>query len=469
MNDETTICAIATPPGAGAIAIVRVSGGQAVPVTDSIFYPSSGKPLAKHLPNTIHHGIIKHENTIIDEVLVSLFKAPHSYTGEDTIEISCHGSLYIQQQIIQLLIQKGIRLAEPGEFTQRAFLNGKMDLSQAEGVADLIAAESGMAHKTAMMQMKGDYSEVIINLRQQLVQFTSLIELELDFGEEDVEFANRDQLTKLVNHIDEMVRKLLESFNLGNVIKKGIPVAIVGKTNVGKSTLLNTLLNEDRAIISEIEGTTRDSIEDVINIEGFLFRFIDTAGFRKTKDEIESLGIERTYEKINQASIVLLMVDAKDSIKDINNAILGIKEKIQNPYTRLIIVINKIDHLREKDRQTKLKREHFSNLEAHYGLIGISAKQHENIQNLNRELLKSINTEPVRQNDVIVTNSRHYNALRRVFAAISRVKNGLQQQLSGDLLAQDIRECLHYLGEITGEVTTDEVLGNIFKNFCIGK
>jgi tRNA modification GTPase len=469
MNDGTTICAIATPPGSGAIAIVRVSGNQAVPVTDSLFHPSSGKSLANHLPNTIHHGTIKDEKKIIDEVLVGLFKAPHSYTGEDTIEISCHGSLYIQQQIIQLYIKKGVRIAEPGEFTQRAFLNGKMDLSQAEGVADLIAAESAMAHKTAMMQMKGGYSNVIKNLREQLLQFTSLIELELDFGEEDVEFANRDELTKLVNHMDETVRKLLESFNLGNVIKKGIPVAIVGKTNVGKSTLLNTLLKEDRAIISEIEGTTRDSIEDVINVEGFLFRFIDTAGFRATKDKVESLGIERTYQKINQASVVLLMVDAKDSIKDINNAILGIKEKIQNPYTRLIIVINKIDHLREKDRQTKLKREHFSNLEPHHGLIGISAQKHDNIESLNSELLKSINIEPIRHNDVIITNVRHYDALRHVFVAISRVKDGLQKQLSGDLLSQDIRECLHYLGEITGEVTTDEVLGNIFNNFCIGK
>jgi tRNA modification GTPase len=317
--------------------------------------------------------------------------------------------------------------------------------------------------------MKGTFSRKIKFLRDQLVEFTSLIELELDFGEEDVEFADREKLTNLVKDIDETVRQLLESFNLGNVIKKGVPVAIAGKTNVGKSTLLNTLLKEDRAIISEVEGTTRDSIEDVINIEGFLFRFIDTAGLRETEDKIESLGIERTYQKINQASIVLLMVDARDSVKDINNAILGIKEKIQNPQTRLIVLLNKIDYLRVKDRQTKLQKKHLSNLDKNDGLIGISAKKHENIKQLNDELLQTINLAPMHQNDVIVTNTRHYEALQHVFEALQRVKEGLNNRLSGDLLSQDIRECLHYLGEITGEVTTDEVLGTIFQNFCIGK
>jgi tRNA modification GTPase len=469
MHDQATICAIATPPGMGAIAVIRLSGIDAVAICNKVFTTPGYKELHKQQPYTISYGTIHDEGKPLDDVLVSLFKAPHSYTGEDAVEISCHGSLFIQQQILQLLLKNGARLANRGEFTQRAFINGKIDLSQAEAVADLISSSSESAHHNALQQMRGGFSGTIKDLRDKLVRFTSLIELELDFGEEDVEFADRKQLTNLIGLIESTITGLLQSFNLGNVIKNGVPVAIVGKTNVGKSTLLNTLLQEDRAIISEIEGTTRDTIEDVINIKGFLFRFIDTAGLRATNEQVEQMGIERTYQKINTASIVLLMVDAKDAIRDINNSILSIKEKMANPYTQLIVLINKIDQIKFKEQQTKLKKEHFSKLEKHDKLLGVSAKEHINIEELNNELLNSINKEDFEHNDVIVTNTRHYDALRRANAAVQRIKNGLAEEIPGDLLAQDIRECLHHLGEITGEVTTDEVLENIFRNFCIGK
>ena len=387
MNDQTVICAIATAPGMGAIAVIRLSGKGCIEICDRIFVSPSHKKLVDVLPNTIHFGKIVNKEELIDEVLISVFHAPHSFTGEDSIEISCHGSVYIQQRILQLLISSGARLAAPGEFTQRAFLNGKMDLSQAEAVADLIASSSAAAHKMALSQMRGGFSDELMKLRMELLHITSLLELELDFSEEDVEFADRSELRGIAVGIDTLISRLCASFSLGNVIKNGIPVAIVGNTNVGKSTLLNALLKEDRAIVSDIEGTTRDVIEDTINLQGITFRFIDTAGIRHTDDQVENMGIERTFFKIEQARIVLFLIDATKNT-----------EQFFPYYTRV--------------------KEH----------LGSDAR-----------------------------------------LAIERVIAGLDSHLSGEFVSQDIRECLHYLGEITGQITTDEVLGNIFKNFCIGK
>lgn len=463
MINNDIICAISTPQGNGAIAVIRLSGNEAITFCDKIFKsPTENKKLSDQLANTLHFGTIKDDDKIIDEVVVAIFKSPHSYTGEEIVEISCHGSEYVQQKILQLIIKNGARLAKPGEFTLRAFINGKMDLSQAEAVADLIASSSAASHKVAVQQMRGGFSGEIINLRDRLLHFISLLELELDFSEEDVEFADRTKLNDLLNNIQKLIQKLLKSFDLGNVIKNGVPVAIVGHTNVGKSTLLNRILNEEKAIVSDIAGTTRDVIEDVINIEGVSFRFIDTAGIRETADEIETMGIERTYDRISKASIVLLLVDASESSDKIEKAIKSVKNKIGDGNKKLIVVINKIDkNSNEPEIQNLLSNQDI--------VLKISAKTGENIDQLINELLSVVNMSALNKNEVIVTNVRHYEALEKAYEALQRAIDGLNSGITGDFLAQDIRETLHYLGEITGEITTDEVLGNIFKNFCIGK
>lgn len=463
METNTTICAIATSPGNGAIAVIRLSGKDAVSVADKIFKSPSKKQLSKQAANTIHFGTIQFHDKIIDEVLISLFKAPYSYTGEDVVEISCHGSVYIQQKILEVLTQSGATLAQPGEFTLRAFMNGKMDLSQAEAVADLIASESDAAHKMAMNQMRGGFSSEIGKLRSQLLHFCSLLELELDFSEEDVEFADRVGLKKLIHDIHLVIKHLTESFSLGNVIKNGVPVAIVGKPNVGKSTLLNTLLQEEKAIVSEIAGTTRDTIEDVINIQGIRFRFIDTAGIRHTQDTIESMGIERTFAKINQASIVLLLVDVACSKPEILKQINELK---LNDRQHLIVVINKIDLYNESEVDEKLGG---NDAFVPHKLLLLSAKHHYHTDKLHELLLEIVKFKSLKESDIVVSNARHYEALKNALEASQRAFSGLNNDLPSDLIAQDIREVLHYLGQITGEITTDEILGNIFKNFCIGK
>lgn len=470
MQKDSTICAIATPPGSGAISIIRVSGKDAYAICDKIVkFQDKKKKIRGLKPYTIHFASIIHNKKLIDEVLVSLFRAPHSYTGEDLIEISCHGAHYIQQQILQILIELGARQAQPGEFTLRAYLNGKLDLSQAEAVADLIASTTASAHRVALNQMKGGFSSEIAKLRAQLLNFISLIELELDFSEEDVEFADRKQLVQLVKRIRNLITDLLQSFKLGNVLKYGVPVAITGKTNVGKSTLLNALLREDKAIVSEIPGTTRDVIEDVINIEGFSFRFIDTAGLRKSSDKIESLGIEKTFQKIDQAYIVLYMIDATVSMTEIDRLAGKIKKRLDGKDKKLIIILNKIDLLPKKQIFNLKDLSQFRNLNSSDKIIYLSAFNHKNIDLLISTLLDIVKQRVTGEHDVIVTNIRHYEALTHADDAIDRVAKGLTSNVSSDLLAQDIREVLHYLGEITGEVTTDEILGNIFSKFCIGK
>jgi len=440
-----TICAIATPPGSGAISVIRLSGKDSYTICEKIvvFQDKQTKLLSLE-PSTIHYVSIASEGVLIDEVLISLFKAPRSYTGEDVIEISCHGAVYIQQKILELLLQYGARLARPGEFTQRAFLNGKMDLSQAEAVADLIASGSEASHRLAINQMKGGFSNEISGLRERLLNFTSLIELELDFSEEDVEFADRKELTDLIAEIHVVLSSLVDSFQMGNVIRHGVPVAITGKTNVGKSTLLNALLHDERAIVSEIAGTTRDVIEDVISIEGFSFRFIDTAGLRKTSDTIENIGIEKTFEKINQAYIILYVIDATAKVSE-------------------------IDRLIGEQLSERKDLRNFKNLDPEDKLLYISALYGENVDQLAALLVAQVQQSKVGEHEVIVTNTRHYEALLRAKEALERVKDSIQTNISSEFLAMDIRETLHYLGEITGEVTTDEILGNIFSKFCIGK
>lgn len=465
MLDQSTICAISTSPGAGAIAVIRLSGSEAISIADKIFVsPKEGKTLANQKANTIHFGQIVFNEETIDEVVISLFKAPHSFTGEDSVEIACHGSVYIQQKILEILVESGARLALPGEYTQRAFLNGKMDLSQAEAVADVIASSNAAAHKLALNQMRGGFSKEIGALRDQLLHFTAMVELELDFSEEEVEFADRTQLRNLTEQIENLIGKLKNSFQLGNAIKNGIPVAIVGETNVGKSTLLNALLNEDKAIVSDIHGTTRDVIEDVVNIRGTAFRFFDTAGIRETDDHIENLGIERSYSKLDLATVVLLVVDTTNPYSIVESRVRKIRERISGEQT-LIIVANKID----SGLELTIQQLEVLELTDNEKMVFIAAKQKENMEDLIDYMTHSINLEVADQQDVIVTNARHYEILKNAHEAILRVLNGLDMEITGDFLAQDIRECLHYLGEITGEISTDEVLGHIFASFCIGK
>ncbi|TLX74727.1 tRNA uridine-5-carboxymethylaminomethyl(34) synthesis GTPase MnmE [Labilibacter sediminis] len=469
MNLKDTIVAVSTAQGAGAIAVIRLTGPESISICDKVFKSiKKDKKLMDQKANTIHFGSLMDDGKELDEVLVSIFKGPNSFTGEDTIEVSCHGAPFIQQKVLELFIKSGANLAAPGEFTQRAFLNGKMDLSQAEAVADLISSRSEAARRVALQQMKGGFSNELIHLRERLLNFISLIELELDFSEEDVEFADRKQLIDLVNEIEKLLTKLIGSFSLGNAIKNGIPVAIVGHTNAGKSTLLNAILQEDRAIVSDIHGTTRDVIEDTINIEGITFRFIDTAGIRKTTDTIENIGIDRTFSKIESASIVILMLDINDPDNKIHEAIADVKEKM-NESQQLVVAINKIDLLSKDEIAQRYNNEKFKELSGSDAIVPMSAKKQNGIEQLSKELIKTINLQAVDNDEVIVTNARHYEALQRSHESILRVLNGLHDGISGDFLAQDIREVLHFLGEITGHINTDEVLGNIFKNFCIGK
>lgn len=464
MLDNSIICAIATSSGMGAIAVIRLSGVGCIDLCDRVFRSPSGRYLAEVAPNTIHFGRIYDGEELVDEVLVSVFRAPHSFTGEDSIEISCHGSVYIQQRILQLLIHNGARLAEPGEYTRRAFLNGKMDLSQAEAVADLIASTSAAAHKMALNQMRGGFSSELMKLREELLRVTSLLELELDFSEEDVEFADRRQLLDISLGINTLLTRLCNSFSLGNVIKNGVPVAIVGNTNVGKSTLLNALLREEKAIVSDIEGTTRDVIEDTINIQGITFRFIDTAGIRHTTDEVETIGIERTFSKIAQARIVLLLVDATKDIEQIVPYYEQVKASL-HPGSCLVILLNKIDKIPNVGDVVK----HLKFFSKEEVILPISAKSGQNISNLEKCLIDEILRDDLPVDGVVVNNIRHYEALSAAQKAILRVIEGLNSHLSGEFISQDIRECLHYLGEITGIITSDEILGFVFRNFCIGK
>lgn len=467
MTHTDTIVAMATPAGAGAIAVLRLSGPEAISIASSLFFSVSGKNLSEQKSHTVHLGHIKDGEKIIDEVLATVFKNPNSYTGEDVVEISCHGSNYIQQEIIQLCLRRGCRMAQAGEFTLRAFLHGKMDLSQAEAVADLIASDSAASHQLAIQQMRGGFSSEIKKLREELLNFASLIELELDFSEEDVEFADRAEFQKLIKRITQVLKRLIDSFATGNVLKNGIPVAIVGEPNVGKSTLLNAILNEERAIVSDIAGTTRDTIEDEISIGGIGFRFIDTAGIRDTEDVIEGLGIRKTFEKIEQAQIVIYLFDAEKF--QISSSKFQVEiETIKNryPLKNLIIVANKVDKLSESELH-KLDVT-LTGIEGSSHLL-LSAKNGIGIQELEERLLEFVNTGALRNNETIVTNSRHYDALLKALEEIIKVQEGIDANLSGDLLAIDIRQALYYFGEITGQVSNDELLGNIFANFCIGK
>lgn len=459
---ESTICAPATPQGIGAIAIIRLSGPDTFRIIGNVFQPSkSGLRVEDMKSHTVHLGNFHDEDEIIDEGLLTVFLAPHSYTGQDVAEISCHGSRYIQNTLLALLMKHGAVMAKPGEFTLRAFLNGKMDLSQAEAVADLVNAEARLAHQLAIRQMRGGFSSEIQQMRQKLIDFTSLIELELDFPEEDVEFANREHLLELLCEIREKLHNLIESFRYGNVIKHGIPVAIIGKPNVGKSTLLNALLNEDRAIVSEIPGTTRDSIEDTMVIEGITFRFIDTAGLRQSEEPIESLGIEKTYEKINQARIILYVFDVNQStIEEIKENLEDFQQHLTNFDKKFILVANKIDLLIESPRQFA----DFVELDT----VFISAKRNENIRQLTDLLVNTVN-EQINTDVTIISNARHLEAIQKTDIALQKVESDIKQNLSPDLLSVDIRSALYYLGEITGSISNEEILENIFSKFCIGK
>ena len=463
---EDTICAVSTAPGAGGIAVIRISGPEAIAICNTIFVPrTAGKGLLSQKAYTLRYGSIRRGEELIDEVLIALFRAPHSFTGEDTVEITCHGSVYIQQQIMQLLIERGCRSALPGEYTQRAFMNGKMDLSQAEAVADLIASTSAGQHRLALNQMRGGFSHELKNLREQLLHITSLMELELDFSDhEELEFADRTELCRLADHIEGVISRLVHSFSVGNAIKNGVPVAIIGETNAGKSTLLNALLNEERAIVSDIHGTTRDVIEDTVNLGGITFRFIDTAGIRETNDTIENLGIERTFQKLEQAEIVLWIVDATNAVSQIPQLTTQILPRCEGK--RLILVFNKTDLVQDA---STIPNSSFTVAATNVQCISISAKGRTNLDKLQQMLISAANLPTVTQNDVIVTNIRHYEALTHALEAIHRVQQGLAENLSGDFVSQDIRECIFHLSDIAGEVTNDMVLGNIFEHFCIGK
>ena len=462
--DSSIIGAIATAPGSGAIAVIRVSGEGAIRMCDRIFTSPSGRPLSAARANTVHFGRVEEKGEVLDEVLVTLFHAPHSFTGEESVEISCHASPYIQQRILQLLVSLGARVAFPGEFTQRAFLNGKMDLSQAEAIADLIASSSAATHRMALNQMRGGFSSELRQLRAELLQITSLLELELDFSEEDVVFADRSELRSIVLKISDLLARLCRSFALGNVLKNGVPVAIVGNTNVGKSTLLNALLKEERAIVSDIAGTTRDVIEDTVTFEGITFRFIDTAGIRHTTDSIETMGIERTFVQVSRAHIVLLLVDATREDDTFSTYYHQVSAHL-SPDAHLLILLNKIDQLTQPE--SLLERLHA--LAPQESVLPLSAKTGAHLNDLVARLTSTVNTAPLSANETIVSNVRHHEALTHAHAAITRALSAIDTGLSGEFISQDIRECLHYIGEITGEITTDEVLGHIFRHFCIGK
>ena len=462
-----TICALATPHGMGAIAVVRVSGPKAIEIVDSLFQ-QNGKSLemSKVISHKAYHGHLIYNGELLDEVLVTFFKAPHSFTGEDSAEISVHGSVYVQQKLLQILIAQGCRMAEAGEFTRRAFVNRKFDLAQAEAIADLIGSESEAAHRVAINQLKGGFSKELQVMRSKLLEMTSLMELELDFSEEDVEFADRSQLKALLEETLDKVNKLKDSFRLGNAIKNGVSVVIVGQTNTGKSTLLNALLGEDRAIVSDVAGTTRDTIEETMNINGILFRFIDTAGLRETEETIERIGIERSYRKIAEASVVIGMLDATKGIDNVLLAAHEILERIDLEHQQFILCINKVDMLDDQGEtllgqlRTELDNDEIM-------VICLSAKQHFGLNDLYNALKHS---QPLASPDAtLVTNVRHYEALTHAYEALIRVKEGLQLNIPTDLVSQDLREALYYLGSITGEITTDEVLGSIFSRFCIGK
>lgn len=457
-----TIVALATPHGVGAIAVIRLSGPEAISIVEKSFTnkEQKRKTLADKPANTIHFGLICDDEAIIDEVLVSVFKAPHSYTGEESVEVSCHGSQFIQQQLLHLFVRDGARMANAGEFTMRAFLNGKFDLSQAEAVADLIASNSNVSHQVAMSQMRGGFSGKIQVLRENLIDFASLIELELDFSEEDVEFADRTELKNLIISIQRIIERLIDSFEVGNVIKNGIPVAIVGKPNAGKSTLLNMLLQEDKAIVSEIPGTTRDTIEDEISIGGVLFRFIDTAGIRDTTDVIEQIGVNKALDAMKNSAIVIYLFDGHAlSVKDVEVEVEKIRAHIGN--SQLLVVCNKID------------TEDLNSLQTEFELIDnilyISAKEGLFIDDLKTKLVAMFDSRTINVTETVVTNARHVEALRKANTALYKVMEGLNKNIQSDFLAIDIRHALEALGEITGQVTTDDLLGNIFGKFCIGK
>ena len=460
---EDTICAISTPAGTGGIAVIRISGSKAI---ETVMKSWRGADLRKAATHTAHFGrIVYPDGETLDEVVSTVFRCPHSFTGEDTVELSCHGSQWIQSQLVAQMIGNGCRAAEGGEFTRRAFMNGKIDLSQAEAIADVIASSSRASHRIAVSQMRGGFSAMLAGLREQLLEFVSLMELELDFSEEDVEFADRTRLIDLAKHIDSVITNLADSFSVGNAIKNGVPVAIVGETNAGKSTLLNRLLHDDKAIVSDIRGTTRDAIEDTINLGGITFRFIDTAGIRDTSDKIESIGIDRTFQKIDNASIILWMIDGTQATGNIRETAEKIMPHCQGK--QLIAVINKSDKLNNSTIQAI--QSEISNISDRLRTITISAKNDIAVDRLEQMLVESAGIPENDPNAVVVTNARHYDALCHAQEAICRAIDGLQSGLSGDFVSQDIRECMHYLGEITGEITTHEILGSIFSRFCIGK
>ena len=469
-NSEECICALATPAG-GAIGIIRLSGSEAIRLTDKVFVSVSGKQLSAAKPNTLHYGEIKDKDGhTIDDVLVSVFRAPHSYTGEDSTEISCHGSRYILQQVLQRLIEVGCRQAEPGDYTRRAYMNGKMDLSQAEAVADLIASTNKATHQMALSQLKGHFSSELTVLREKLLKMTSLLELELDFSDqEDLEFADRSELRAVAGEIEKKITTLAHSFETGNALKQGVPVAIVGKTNVGKSTLLNRLLHEEKAIVSNIHGTTRDVIEDTTLIDGITFRFIDTAGIRKTDDVVENIGIERTYQKMEEAKIVIWLLDAQPTEAEIED----MKEKNQGK--KLLMVFNKIDEISfdkavlssDENSQTSTS---ISLSDENVSILNISARTGENVSDLEQALVRAADIPEITENDVIVTSARHYEALLRADESLSRVLESMDMGMSGDIIAEDLKMVLEELGEITGgQISSQETLNNIFKHFCIGK
>ena len=458
--NHDTICAISTAPGKGAVSIIRMSGNDVIRIGNQLFQAYNKKELSLNNANTVIIGNIIENSVCVDEVLITIFKAPKSYTGENVLEIACHGSTYIQSKIIQLLIKKGCRLAKKGEFTLRAFLNGKLDLVEAEGVAELIASENEQAHKLAMKQMRGGFSHEIQNLRNQFIKFASLIELELDFSQEDVEFVKRTELLQLTNKIRSKTDDLLESFRLGNAIKNGIPISIVGQPNSGKSTLLNQLLNEDRAIVSDIKGTTRDVIEESIVVEGYEFRFIDTAGLRKTNNQIEKIGIQKTYEKINQSAFVLYLINKVDfNLKEIEDEIQSIYDQL-NSTGSIIIIANKDDIKQEKI---------IFNHQEKYDVIDISAKEGKGIDKILNCILKKIEDWKKLNNEIIVINQRHFESLINTLNSIKEVEKGIHADISGEFLSSDIKTALNYLGEITGEITNEHLLDSIFKDFCIGK